>query len=79
MYRGDESPLLRGAYLFTDYCSNAIYAIDAAKAKAGADLAPKRLLKKLGSTFVSMGEDDDGELYVVSFGGGIYHLVGRPK
>ncbi len=79
VYRGEAQPLLHGAYLFTDYCSKTIFALDAAKAKAGADLTPKRLLRKADSVFVSMGEGDDGELYVVSIGGGIYHLVARPK
>ncbi len=79
VYRGTESPLLRGAYLFTDYCSKSIYAIDASQAKAGADLSVKRLVRKNDSLFVSMGEDDEGELYVLSQGGGIYHLVGKPR
>lgn len=79
VYRGTESPVLYGAYLFTDYCSNIIWAIDASKAKPGAKLKPKRLLKKSGSSFVSFGEDDEGELYVVSLGGGVYRIVGREK
>ncbi len=79
VYRGTESPALYGAYLFTDYCSKSIYALDAAKGKPGADLKVKRLLKKNDSLFVSLGEDDEGELYVVSMGGGVYHIVGREK
>jgi glucose/arabinose dehydrogenase len=79
VYRGTESPALYGAYLFTDYCSNIIWGIDASKAKPGAKLKPKRLLRKQGSNFVSFGEDDDGELYVVSIGGGVYHIVGTPR
>ena len=54
-------------------------AIDASKAKAGAELTPKRLLTKSGSVFVSLGQGDDGELYIVSIGGGIYHIVAKPK
>ncbi|MFN8519675.1 MAG: PQQ-dependent sugar dehydrogenase [Chloroflexota bacterium] len=79
VYRGTESPALYGAYLFTDYCSGIIWGIDASKAKAGAKLQPKKLLRKKGSAFVSFGEDDDGELYLVSIGGGVYHIVGREK
>jgi hypothetical protein len=37
------------------------------------------MLRKAGSSFVSFGEDDDGELYAVSIGGGVYHIVGREK
>ena len=29
MYRGDAIPALRGAYLFADYCSGTLWAIDA--------------------------------------------------
>lgn len=79
VYRGKAQPLLDGAYLFTDYCSKTIFALDASRAKAGADLKPKRMLTKPGSTFVSLGQGDDGELYVVSIGGGIYHIVAKPR
>ncbi len=79
VYRGTKQPLLDGAYLFSDYCSKSIYAIDASKAKAGAKLTPKRLLRKNDSVFVSLGQGDDGELYIVSIGGGIYHIVAKPK
>jgi len=79
VYRGTESPVLYGAYLFTDYCSGIIWAIDASKAKPGAKLKPRRLLRKQASAFVSFGEDDAGELYVVSIGGGVYRIVGREK
>ncbi len=79
VYRGKQQPLLDGAYLFADYCAKNIYAIDARKAKAGARLTPKRLLHKGGSVFVSLGEGSDGELYAVSIGGGIYHIVAQRK
>ncbi len=32
-----------------------------------------------GSTVVSFGEGDDGELYLVSLGGGIYHIKAKAK
>jgi glucose/arabinose dehydrogenase len=79
VYRGTQQPLLDGAYLFTDYCGKSIYGLDSSKAKAGAKLAAKRLLTKSDSVFVSLGQGDDGELYVVSIGGGIYHIVAKPR
>ncbi|MEZ4595829.1 MAG: PQQ-dependent sugar dehydrogenase [Chloroflexota bacterium] len=78
VYRGTESPALYGAYLFSDYCTSIIWGIDASKAKPGAKLKPAAAAQQ-GSSFVSFGEDDDGELYVVSIGGGVYHIVGREK
>jgi len=79
VYRGKAQPLLDGAYLFADYCSASIFAVDASKGKAGAKLTPKRLLTKKSSSFVSFGQGDDGELYIVSIGGGIYHIVAKAK
>jgi glucose/arabinose dehydrogenase len=79
VYRGAQSPALYGAYLFTDYCSKSIYAFDAASARAGTNSKAKRLLKKGDSLFVSLGQDDDGELYIISIGGGVYHIVGKEK
>ncbi len=79
VYRGKAQPLLDGAYLFSDLCSKSIYAVDASAAKAGAKLTPKKLLTKNGSVFVSFGQGDDGELYIVSIGGGIYHIVAKSK
>ncbi len=79
VYRGKRQPLLDGAYLFTDYCGKSIYGLDASKAKAGAQLPVKRLLTKSGSLFVSLGEGSDGELYIVSIGGGIYRIVAKAK
>jgi len=79
VYRGEAQPLLKGAYLFSDFCSMKIWAIKAADGKPGADLKPRQVASASGSTVVSFGEGDDGELYLVSFGGGIYHIVAKAK
>lgn len=79
VYRGEAQPLLKGAYLFSDFCSMKIWAIKAADGKPGADLKPRQVASASGSTVVSFGEGDDGELYVVSLGGGIYHVVAKAK
>jgi hypothetical protein len=79
VYRGERQPLLYGAYLFADSCTGTIWGIDAADGRPGADLRPRRLGRQGGSYFVSFGEDDDGELYLVSLGGGVYRIVARER
>jgi glucose/arabinose dehydrogenase len=79
VYRGERHPELYGAYLFADFCSGSIWGIDAAEARPGADLRPRELYSTNASTWVSFGEGDDGELYAVSFGGGIYRINARPR
>ncbi len=38
VYRGEAQPLLKGAYLFSDFCSMKIWAVKASDGKPGADL-----------------------------------------
>ena len=80
VYRGEAQPMLKGAYLFSDFCPpGKIWGIKAADGKPGADLKPRQLAVLTDSTPVSFGEGDDGELYLVSYGGGIYHIVARAR
>ncbi len=66
VYRGDAIPALRGAYLFSDYCSGTLWAID-----AGMDAvqAPITLLET-GRSVSSIGIDEDGEVYLTDLAGG---------
>jgi len=66
VYRGVASPLLRGAYLFADYCSGRIWSLDA----GGAGVQAPRLLLSSGRSIASFGEDEAGELYVADIGAG---------
>lgn len=65
VYRGGAIPALAGAYLFSDYCSGTLWAIDA----AGGDQAPVPLLAT-GLSVSSIGTDDAGEVYLTDLGGG---------
>jgi glucose/arabinose dehydrogenase len=73
VYRGERYPLLQGAYLFADYCSGTIWALDADAVADGRE-APARRLLDTPRDWVSFGEDDDGELYAVSLGGGLHRI-----
>jgi glucose/arabinose dehydrogenase len=73
VYRGGRIPGLEGVYLFTDFCSGFIWGLDAAAAARG-ERPPAHLLLDAAQGFTSFGEDDDGELYLVSLEGNVYQL-----
>ncbi|MGQ0614538.1 MAG: PQQ-dependent sugar dehydrogenase [Planctomycetaceae bacterium] len=68
VYRGDRLPSLRGRYLFGDYVSGQVWALE-----RGAPARPVALVPSL----VSFGEDAAGELYAVSLAGAIYRFTTR--
>ena len=73
VYRGELLPELEGVYLFSDVASGYIWGLDADAVSAGFEV-PAHLLLDAPSGIVSFGEDDDGELYVVSLDGTIFRL-----
>ena len=66
VYRGTAIPALRGAYLFSDYCSGTLWAIDAG---LDAQQAPFTLLET-GRSISSIGIDETGEVVLTDLGGG---------
>jgi glucose/arabinose dehydrogenase len=71
VYRGTAIPALTGAYLFADLCRGELEAL-----RLGADGDVEHAM--LGPTVPnvsSFGEDADGEIYVLSLGGGVYRLT----
>jgi glucose/arabinose dehydrogenase len=73
VYRGSAIPALRGAYVFSDYCSGVVYALRAADGV----LTEQSMIADSGFRISTMAQDNDGELYVLehSEAGGIYRLV----
>jgi glucose/arabinose dehydrogenase len=71
VYRGEDFPALAGAYLFADYCSGLILAIDAA---TGSLTAPAEVGSSDGNVS-AFGEDANGELYVTTLDGTIYRVT----
>jgi glucose/arabinose dehydrogenase len=66
VYRGTAQPLLGGAYLFADYCSGRVWAIDASQNEA-----PKpKVVANTKHNFAAFGEDEAGEAYAVDIGAG---------
>ncbi len=61
VYRGKQLPELNGYYVYGDYCSGRIWAVNTA------DDSPPVLLMDSSLSITSFGEDKDGELYIVGF------------
>ena len=79
VYRGDSIPSLQGRYLFSDYCSNQIWALRWT-AQQGVtqvkDLTAEMTPAGGYQSVVSLGQDGKGELYVVDMPGGtVYRIV----
>jgi glucose/arabinose dehydrogenase len=66
VYRGSAQPDLVGGYVFGDYCSGRIWAID----PVGDGYRSPTLVADSGLSVSAFGEDEAGELYAADIGGG---------
>ena len=75
VYRGAAYPFLDGAYVFADYCSGNLFAID-----AGADEpATPTIVGTGGNGVAAFGQDADGELYTLALDGAISRVVATQR
>ncbi|MEE2785860.1 MAG: PQQ-dependent sugar dehydrogenase [Myxococcota bacterium] len=72
VYRGAQFPELWGHYVFGDFESGRIWALDPNAPEDGA-----QLLTDSNHQISSFGEDENGEIYVVTFTGGILSFVAQ--
>ena len=70
VYRGAAHPALRGAYLYADFCSGAIWGLR----YDGSEVTDHRLLLDTPLAIASFGEDAAGELYITAFDGHVYRV-----
>ena len=70
VYRGNAFPDLQGIYVFADYCSGWVFAID----PAGEPGPPTRVLES-GVAPAAFGTSEDGELYVADRGGTVQQVI----
>ena len=70
VYRGARLPSLAGAYIYGDFCSGEIHGLR----HENGIVIEQKLLVDSGLRITSFGEDEDGEIYVLSQDGGIYRL-----
>ena len=71
VYRGQRLPSLFGAYIYGDFCSGKIWALR----HDGEQIAEHLELVDSKLRISSFGEDPLGEMFVLSFDGGIYRLA----
>ena len=70
VYRGSKIHDLQGAFVFADFCAGMLRAF----VREGNDATGHRFLgPKLGQ-LASFGESSNGEIYVMSLGGGLYRI-----
>jgi len=79
VYRGSAYPVLKGGYLYGDFCSGRIWVVSAA---AGAPASGTLLRSDTASPHLnisSFGEDQAGELYVCDLNGAVYRITATAK
>ncbi len=79
VYRGRAFPTLRGTYLYSDFCGGWVRSFrttTAGPVEAYPELAAP-LVNGVTDNAVSLGEDADGEVYVVYASGRIYRVAER--
>jgi glucose/arabinose dehydrogenase len=74
VYRGDELPDLDGWYLYSDYCNGSIRALRV-DGDGDGDGVQRRSLDLSLDQISSFGQDNEGELYVLSQSDGLFKLV----
>lgn len=85
VYRGSALPGLVGKYIYTDFVSGNFWALDTSNAPEfpspeliTAAIPPPEGSMEGEAFYTSFGEDNAGELYLVSFDGSVYRLDPRP-
>jgi len=74
VYRGKAYSSLHGLYFYGDFCSGGIWAVS----QAGDGSYRSHHVLDSGLNIASFAEDNDGELYVIHLGGGIYRIEAAP-
>ncbi len=75
VYRGGAIPQLRGTYLYADFSSARFFSLrmEAGALAAGPDTVAS--LTASANAIASFGQDNDGNLFVVSLNGQVYRIV----
>jgi glucose/arabinose dehydrogenase len=73
VYRGKQVPELNGAYIYADYITGQIWALWYDRDKK--EVVANRTIQQKGQPILSFGEDDAGEIYIMTQTGGIYKFA----
>lgn len=74
VYRGSRYPILRGGYVYADYCSGRAWVLDPA---ASTPVAVE--VGNIGGGVAAFGEDETGEVYVANLDGTVSRLVAAAR
>ena len=72
VYRGNQISELNGVYFFADYCSGEIGLLSK---NENDEWDMSLAFPNINGSWVSFGEDINGELYIASINGGIYKII----
>jgi hypothetical protein len=72
-YRGPTTPTLPRFYIYGDFCQGKIWGA----LRNGAGRWQSNLLRTAKLRITSFGEDEEGNVYVIDFGGEVFQIVGR--
>ena len=75
VYRGADFPQLQGNYFYGDYATGNLWRVK----KDDDGNYTNELVRRTGRSISSFGTNDRGELYLLSFDGGIYRIVPTDK
>lgn len=70
VYRGTDYSLLYGLYLYVDFCSGKLWSLK----KVGQDWVNEKVYENASKNFITMGEDNRGELYLGTLNGELYRV-----
>lgn len=74
VYRGSAMPSLRGTYFYADFCAGFVRTFRFQSGQV-AEQTEWPLLSPPGGFITSFGEDAQGELYLMTQGGGLWRIV----
>jgi glucose/arabinose dehydrogenase len=72
VYRGSAYPALQGLYFYADYCTGTIWDLQFI---SGAWQTNPLTVTNPVTSITSFGQDDSGELYLLTGGGGVYRVT----
>lgn len=75
IYRGQALSSWQGVYFFGDYCTGLVWGLINTPDRSWVQKA----LFETGANITSFGEDENGEIYLVDYNGGIYQLISAER
>jgi len=79
VYRGASYPVLKGGYLYGDFCSGRIWVVSAAAWAPASGTLLRDATASPHLLISSFGQDQAGELYVCDLNGAIYRITATAK